>query len=117
MGDYLELLHLKYFQNVANTEHLTKSSEKLHVAQPCCIPLPKAVCGMWRAWKCRPRGSAPAAHRLRHASDKNRYAPNASTETTYSFIPTILLSTLKSYKNILFIAKSPQILAHLNAKL
>lgn len=34
MGDYLELLHLKYFQNVANTEHLTKSSEKLHVAQP-----------------------------------------------------------------------------------
>lgn len=34
MGDYLELLHLKYFQNVANTEHLTKSSENLHVAQP-----------------------------------------------------------------------------------
>ncbi|MDW8571612.1 MULTISPECIES: LysR family transcriptional regulator [Staphylococcus] len=25
---------MKYFQNVANTEHLTKSSEKLHVAQP-----------------------------------------------------------------------------------
>ncbi|MEB7763875.1 LysR family transcriptional regulator [Staphylococcus pseudoxylosus] len=25
---------MKYFQNVANTEHLTKSSENLHVAQP-----------------------------------------------------------------------------------
>ncbi|WP_430459431.1 helix-turn-helix domain-containing protein, partial [Staphylococcus xylosus] len=34
MGDYLDLLHLKYFQNVANTEHITKSAENLHVAQP-----------------------------------------------------------------------------------
>ncbi|MDW8566037.1 helix-turn-helix domain-containing protein [Staphylococcus shinii] len=25
---------MKYFQNVANTEHITKSAENLHVAQP-----------------------------------------------------------------------------------
>ena len=30
----MELIHLKYFQNVARTEHITKSSKELNIVQP-----------------------------------------------------------------------------------
>ncbi len=32
--DYMEILQLKYFYALANTEHVTKTAQQLHVAQP-----------------------------------------------------------------------------------
>lgn len=33
-GDNMELMQIKYFLEVAESEHITMSAEKLHIAQP-----------------------------------------------------------------------------------
>lgn len=62
-GDNMELMQIKYFLEVAESEHITMSAEKLHIAQPA---LTQAI----KRFEPRNRRSAVQKAGKKHCSDR-----------------------------------------------